>query len=43
MYWRVGMVENEARILQDLKNIQNVKGCRDSMHAEKYANKVGMI
>ena len=28
---------------QDLKNIKNVKGCRDGRHAKKYANKVGMI
>ena len=28
---------------QDLKNIKNVKGCRDGQHAKKYANKVGMI
>ena len=27
---------------QDLKNIKNVKGCRDGMQ-KKYANKVGMI
>ena len=29
-------------IKQDLKNIKNVKGCRDGM-PKKYANKVGIV
>ena len=32
----------QGNIEQDLKNIKNVKRCRDGM-PKKYANKVGMI
>ena len=37
------MVRAYSVYIQDLKNIINVKGCRDGRHAKKYANKVGMI